>query len=312
MINSVRNTVLSILNKNNYGYISPSDFNLFAKQAQMDLFTEYFFQYNRQINKENARSSGTGYANITKSIEEAIDLFSVSKHLHHSVSNKFLLPSAVTTGDDYHLINKALVYQTFRADGTTTTVSANQLVDAAATFTATVAVGDIVVNTVTYEYAEITNIVSDTVLDLDGDIFTVLSDSYSIFAPTQNEAEKVSHSKITMLTSTPFTAPTDIFPVYTEEETLMTVFPKTSVEPGRVFAQYIRYPKDPNWTYRTLTNGEPVFDETSTDYQDFELPLDDEVSLVTKILQYAGLSIREVQVVQYASGEEMKDNQTQQ
>ena len=43
MINSVRNTVLAIINKNNYGYISPSDFNLFAKQAQLDLFDEYFF-----------------------------------------------------------------------------------------------------------------------------------------------------------------------------------------------------------------------------------------------------------------------------
>lgn len=310
MINSVRNTVLSILNKNNYGYISPADFNLFAKQAQMDIFEDYFYEYNRQINKENARSSGTGYANITKSIEEAIDIFSVSKQLHHSVSNKFFLPSAVTTGDDYYMVNKALVYETFRTDGSVTTVSTNQLVDAAATFTATVAVGDIVVNTVTYEYAEITNIVSDTVLDLDSDIFTVLSDTYSIFLAVQNEAEKVSHSKITMLNSTPFTAPSAIFPVYTEENGLMTVFPKTLTEAGRVLAQYIRYPKEPKWTFRTLTNGEPVFDETNTDYQDFELPLDDEVDLVNKILQYAGMSIREIQAVQFGQAEEQKDNQT--
>ena len=39
MINSVRNTVLAIINKNNYGYISPSDFNLFAKQAQLENVT---------------------------------------------------------------------------------------------------------------------------------------------------------------------------------------------------------------------------------------------------------------------------------
>ena len=66
MINSVRNTVLAIINKNNYGYLSPNDFNLFAKQAQLDLFDEYFFQYNQQINEENARLSGTGYADIKK------------------------------------------------------------------------------------------------------------------------------------------------------------------------------------------------------------------------------------------------------
>ena len=37
MINSVRNTVQAIANKNNYGYISPQDFNLYSQQAQMDL-----------------------------------------------------------------------------------------------------------------------------------------------------------------------------------------------------------------------------------------------------------------------------------
>lgn len=321
MINTVRNTVLSVLNKNNYGYLSPSDFNLFAKQAQMDIFEDYFYQYNYQINKENSRSSamngasgssGTGYADITKSIEEAIDIFSTTKHLHYSNSNKFFLPSVTTTGEDYYLINKVLAYQTFRVDGSATSVSTDQLVDSAATFTATVAVGDIVVNTVTYEYAEIESIVSNTVLDLDNDIFTVATDTYAVFAQTQNEAEKVSHSKITMLNSTPFTAPSDIFPVYTEESGRVSIFPKTIKNGGQILAQYIRYPKEPNWTYRTLTNGEPVFDETRTDYQDFELPLDDEVSLVTKILQYAGISIREAAVSQFANGEEMKEKQTQQ
>ena len=66
MINSVRETVLSLLNKNNYGYITPNDFNLYAKQAQLDIFEDYFYQYNYQINKENVRQSGTGLADITK------------------------------------------------------------------------------------------------------------------------------------------------------------------------------------------------------------------------------------------------------
>ena len=42
-INEVRNTVLAIANKNNYGYISPQDFNLYAKQAQLDMFEDYFY-----------------------------------------------------------------------------------------------------------------------------------------------------------------------------------------------------------------------------------------------------------------------------
>ena len=102
MINSVRNTVLAIINKNNYGYISPSDFNLFAKQAQLDLFDEYFVNYNQQINEENARLSGTGYADIKKGYEEVIDSFSVTATLTQSAANVYTLPA------DYYIINKIL------------------------------------------------------------------------------------------------------------------------------------------------------------------------------------------------------------
>lgn len=60
LINTVRATVLSIANKNNFGYITPADFNLYAKQAQLDIFEDYFYQYNSQIVKQNARVSGSG------------------------------------------------------------------------------------------------------------------------------------------------------------------------------------------------------------------------------------------------------------
>ena len=109
MINEVRNAVLAFLNKNNYGYISPQDFNLYAKQAQLDIFEDLFYQYNYQINKENARQSGTGYADIKKGIEEDIDIFSQDVVLLHeggglygttTSSNQFALPS------DYYFINK--------------------------------------------------------------------------------------------------------------------------------------------------------------------------------------------------------------
>ena len=101
MINSVRNTVLSVLNKNNYGYISPSDFNQFAKQAQMDLFEDYFYNLNYQVVKENARQSGTGLVDISKGYEEVISSFSKTATLTQATANtsKYNLPS------DYYLLN---------------------------------------------------------------------------------------------------------------------------------------------------------------------------------------------------------------
>ena len=99
MIDSVRNTVLSVINKNNYGYISPADFNQFAKQAQLDIFEQYFQKYNNQINKENARMSGTGLADITKQYEEVISTFSESAQLTQVSGNSYALPA------DYYLLD---------------------------------------------------------------------------------------------------------------------------------------------------------------------------------------------------------------
>lgn len=245
MINSVRNTVLSILNKNNYGYISPSDFNLYAKQAQMEIFEEYFASYNKIINMENARTAGSDYADLKKPIEEAMENFLQTSVLPQVAvaSNRFYLPSVLTTGFDYFQINKILCY------------------DAS--------------------------------------------------APTRvykGEAEKVTHSKITLLANSNLTAPTEKYPAYTQEGNILTVYPATINLPNEVEAVYFRYPKDPKWTYVNLFNGEPTFDQSQADYQDFEVPIEDEYKLVTKILQYAGMSIREVMAVQFGGAEEQKQS----
>ena len=70
---------------------------------------------------------------------------------------------------------------------------------------------------------------------------------------------------------------------------------------------YIRYPRDPKWTYTSLSAGEPIFDQSATDYQDFELSKEDLPKLIIKICRFAGVEIREPEVVQvFASDEQYK------
>ena len=301
MINSVRNTVLSILNKNNYGYISPSDFNLFAKQAQLDIFEDYFYQYNYQLNKENARQSGTGYSDITKGYGEVINIFSETNFLSHNNKNKFFTPSQTTTSDDYYLLNKVLVYTRLLASGTNDTVVVNELRNTTGDFIASgVQVGDVVGNITTNTTAIVTNVNSSSILTLDANIFLATGNQYVIYDDSVvNEAEKVTHSKITMLNNSLLTAPSTMFPAYTQEEPTLSLFPVSVNTIGAVQCQYIRYPKDPKWTYINLIGGEPSFDQSQPDFQDFELSISDEPTLVLKILQYAGMSIRELQAVQF-------------
>lgn len=315
MINTVRNTVLSVLNKNNYGYLSPSDFNLFAKQAQLDIFESYFYQYNYQINKENSRMSGTGLADIRKGIEEAIDTFSVTKGLNLSEDNKYFLPSQFTTGDDFYIINKVLVYKDIITEGESTAFDPafNKLIDFNADFvTDLVQVGDIVaVENGSVYYVKVVSVDNANQITTTGTNWDAVGLKYAIYAKgtQQNEAEKVSHSKITMLNNSMLTSPTFVYPAYTQEYTTLDAFPEEINSVGRVIAQYYRYPAEPRWTYTSLTNGEPMFDPSQPDYQDFELPLEEEVNLIRKILQYAGVSIREGEVYQFAQSEENEDKQ---
>ncbi len=235
MINSIRNTVLSVLNKNNYGYLSPSDFNLFAKQAQLDIFEDIFYEYNYQVNKENARQSGTGYANISKSLEEVIEYFVREDILSYSGSgNTYELPSETNTGYNYYFIN---------------------------------------------------------------DIYY---DNKSV--------EKVSASKIKRLLGSNLTAPSLQFPAYIIQGENLKIYPSTIVLPNALSSSYIRYPKEPNWTYTTLSQGTPLFNPGASDFQDFELPADYEPDLVNKILQYAGVSIRENTVTNFGIAQEQQEN----
>ena len=230
MINDVRNTVLSIISKDNRGYITPEEFNLFAKQAQLEIFEQYIYSYSNSIVKQNARMFGEGYTDVPKNMGEVLDSFSTLAALTFSNPN-FLLPI------DFYYLERVMYNNTI-------------------------------------------------------------------------EVEKVSQRKISALLNSNLTAPDVNNPVYTMSDPGLVVYPTTIST--NITTQYLRYPKDPVWTYNSITAGQPVFDPTNAFAQDFELPLSDFSGLVVKILQYAGVSIREMEVVQAAKSEEIQDSQQKQ
>jgi len=312
MINEVRNTVLAIINKNNYGYISPSDFNLFASQAQMELFEEMFSSYNKIITMENNRVSGVDYADLKRTYEEAMEIFNVTNPLSNFAGSVFFLPSFTTTGDNYYMLTRVVCYPTILDSGSNTSVVSFQLVDSGATFTsAGIVPGDVVVNTSTNAWAQVVLVSSNTVITLDKNIFTATPQNFTILKSKDAvEAEKVSQSKSNLLNTSLLTAPSSIFPTYTQQSEVMTINPVSYKTPGQVIANYFRYPKVPKWTYVSIGGGEPVFDQSQPDYQDFELSEDYEYKLATKILEYAGVSIREAEVTQFGMIQQQHEQPT--
>ena len=238
MINEVRNTVLSILAKDNRGYITPFEFNLYAKQAQLEVFERYIYLYSNAIIKQNQRAHGEGYSDVPKKLSEVLDTF-------------YKIDSLVYTAP----------------------------------------------------------------------YFEAPSDSYFIQKLVLNnkEIEKVSHQKALYLLASNLTAPSVAYPVYTLMDNDGTapptvrsnfmVYPDTIIT--SVDAHYLRYPKEPKWTY-TSVGGDPLFNNSANDYQDFEMPMSDFSDLVVKILQYAGVSIREQEVIAAAKTEELQEIQQKQ
>jgi hypothetical protein len=88
-IDTVYQRVQAILNKENRGYISPQEFNLFANQAQLEIFEQYFFDLNQY---ERLPKKDTEYSNLVKTINERISKFKTSATLTYTTSY-FVLPT---------------------------------------------------------------------------------------------------------------------------------------------------------------------------------------------------------------------------
>lgn len=74
-INKCRNTVLYLLEKNNRGFVKPAAFDSLCHLAQMDLFENLFYKYNKWALNQNNRVASTEYGDIPKNIQEQIDAF---------------------------------------------------------------------------------------------------------------------------------------------------------------------------------------------------------------------------------------------
>ena len=71
-IDTVYQRVLALANKEQRGYITPQEFNLFANQAQMETFEQYFYDVNQY---GRGPGNDTEYSDMIDILEEKIALF---------------------------------------------------------------------------------------------------------------------------------------------------------------------------------------------------------------------------------------------
>lgn len=93
-VDTVYQRVLAILNKEQRGYVTPEEFNLFANQVQLDLFEQYFYDIN-QFGRMHGND--TEYSDMLDNLNEKISVFEKETNLTYS-NNAYQIP-----GDLYRL-----------------------------------------------------------------------------------------------------------------------------------------------------------------------------------------------------------------
>lgn len=71
-IDRVYQKVLALANKEQRGYITPQEFNLFADHAQMEIFEQYFYDLNQF---KRLPGNSTGHSDMATNLEEKISFF---------------------------------------------------------------------------------------------------------------------------------------------------------------------------------------------------------------------------------------------
>ena len=81
-IDRVYQKVLALANKEQRGYITPQEFNLFADHAQMEIFEQYFYDSNQF---KRVPGNDSEYADIINNLEEKISIFEATSSISNGV-----------------------------------------------------------------------------------------------------------------------------------------------------------------------------------------------------------------------------------
>ena len=89
-VDTVYQRVLAILNKEQRGYVTPQEFNLFANQAQMDLFEQYFYDIN-QFGR--LHGNDTEFSDMLNILNEKINIFEVTAAMTYGAGLHWTSPA---------------------------------------------------------------------------------------------------------------------------------------------------------------------------------------------------------------------------
>jgi hypothetical protein len=313
-VNTVYQTVLLILNKEQRGYMTPVEFNKTGAQAQLEIFETYFDSLNQQI---RVPQTSADYSNRIVSLEEKLSIFKeFGNATSVSASSVFNLP------------------QQFSGQANITTVTVPPATVAATTqYTIQTATTDQISNGVVQVFGNGV-LISDTEYTIAGAIITF--NSQPSFTPPQTlvvniypkqfyklgqvlhnaggatipqELQEVGRNELYHLLSSDLTAPNANNPIYLYEKNQLTVYSGTPAITTGIEVAYLRKPLPPIWNFTVGGSNQYLYDSSAS--FDFEISPVEQTELILKILLYAGVVVKDPQIIQVAAQQVAQENQNQ-
>jgi hypothetical protein len=85
-VDTVYQRVLGILNKEQRGYVTAQEFNLYANQAQLDIFEQYFYDIN-QFGR--LHGNDTEFSDMLNILNEKINIFEVNAPMNYNLATDY-------------------------------------------------------------------------------------------------------------------------------------------------------------------------------------------------------------------------------
>jgi hypothetical protein len=294
-VDTVYRTVLLIINKEQRGYLTPDEFNKTATQVQLEIFNEYFEDLNQQI---RVPENDSEYANRNKNLQEKIAIFHASGNCNY-INGYFNVPST----------SNVSVSETLTSVGTSTSYTLSILTAAQlASGLVTVSFNGILQDDSTWNING--NILILTAPPTAGTNILISVYPYDFYKlgtvihRDEKEVQYVQPNELLELNLSPLTKPSLYWPVYKYKDFKIYVYPQTIT--SDITATYIRKPLNPSWNFTIGLGSQYIYNPNTS--VNFELHPIEQTNLITRILLYSGIVIKDPQIIQIAAQQAQAEN----
>ena len=295
-VDTVYKTVLLILNKEQRGYMTPDEFNKIATQVQLEIFEDYFDNLNQQLRVPDNDSE---YADRIKNLDEQLAVFKTIGNCTYVGNSEWELPTSsgmAIYSYSFTTVNNQPAY-----------ILGNQLTQARIqNGLVKVYFGGVLQNPSAYTIADNTIILTAIPSSAFDVLITVTDNDFyrlgTVIYDDTIEMQRVQRNNLLYINKSPLTKPTKKYPLYIYEENRLYVYPETIATNDNVTASFVRKPKDVIWNF-TATAPSYTYSYSPNTSQQFELMVSEQTNVITKILLYSGVVIKDPQLIQIAASQ---------